>query len=308
VEGGGTENHLSKIIPFKHRVSPPNHPVSHALSTTPPPVLQIRNLSIERKFPILRNVNWTVQPGENWVILGANGSGKTSLLNTLLGYLSETRGSISFGDSAADDLEQWDALRRRIGFVSASIAQMIEPDEPAEEVVLSGRYAMINYWRPRTPLAFRQQALTIMRRIACTRLIGQPWETLSQGERQRILVGRTLMAESLSMLILDEPCAGLDPVARQHFLDFLQKLLPQKRAGKQQIPSLLLVTHHVEEIIPIFTHVLILKNGRVLAAGEKRRTLTSANLSDAFNAEIKIRRKGDCYSLAIQSETKKVFS
>ena len=289
-------------------MSPSNHPTSPASSTTLPPVLQIRNLSIEREYPILRNINWTVQPGGNWVILGANGSGKTSLLNTLLGYLPETRGSISFADSAADNLEQWDALRRKIGYVSASIAQRIEPAEPAEEVVLSGRYAMINYWRPRTPKAFRQQALTIMRRIGCAKLIGQPWEVLSQGERQRILVGRTLMAESLAMLILDEPCAGLDPVARQHFLDFLQQLLTSKPAGKQSIPSLLLVTHHVEEIIPIFTHVLILKDGCVLAAGEKRQTLTPTNLSAAFNAKIQVQRKAESYTLAIISDTKKVFS
>lgn len=288
---------------------------------TPPaifPVLKIRNLSIERERPILHNINWTVQPGENWAILGANGSGKTSLLSTLLGYLPETRGSISFGDSDLDDLEQWDAMRRRVGYVSSSISQLIEADEPAEDIVLSGRYAMINYWRPRTPKAFREQARIIMRRIGCTQLIGQPWGELSQGERQRILVGRALMADNLLMLILDEPCAGLDPVARQHFLDFLQKNLTSKQKqkghqkapapGSQPAPSLILVTHHVEEIIPIFTHVLILKKGRILAAGEKGATLTSANLSKAFNAEIQIRQNSGRYSLKIQSESKKVFS
>lgn len=278
--------------------------------TPPPPALQIKDLSIERDRTILHDVNWTVQAGEHWAILGANGSGKTSLLSTLLGYLPETRGTITFGDAAADDMEVWDALRKKIGFVSASIAQRIEAEELAEEVVLSGRYAMINYWRPRTPRAFRQQATDIMRQIGCQHLIGQSWEVLSQGERQRILVGRCLMAESLSMLILDEPCAGLDPVARQNFLDFLQHLFTAPANRKTSLETkapLILVTHHVEEIIPLFTHVLILKNGRVLAAGKKDQVLTSANLSTAFNANIQISQKAKRYSLAIHSKTKKVF-
>lgn len=290
-------------------MSTPDSPALPA--TPPPPALQIRDLSIERDRPILHDVNWTVRAGEHWAILGANGSGKTSLLSTLLGYLPETRGTITFGDAAADDMEVWDALRKRIGFVSASIAQRIEADELAEEVVLSGRYAMINYWRPRTPRVFRQQATGIMRQIGCQHLIGQSWEVLSQGERQRILVGRCLMAESLSMLILDEPCAGLDPVARQNFLDFLQQLLTPSAKHKAPLENkapLILVTHHVEEIIPLFTHVLILKDGRVLAAGKKTKVLTSANLSAAFNADIRIRRKAQHYSLSIHSKTKNLFS
>lgn len=291
-------------------MSIPDSPAS--ATAPPPPALRIRNLGIERdRVVLLHDVNWTVQAGEHWAILGANGSGKTSLLSALLGYLPETRGTITFGDAAADDMEVWDALRKKIGFVSASIAQRIEADELAEEVVLSGRYAMINYWRPRTPRSFRQQATGIMQQIGCQHLIGQSWEVLSQGERQRILVGRCLMAESLSMLILDEPCAGLDPVARQNLLGFLQELLAPSANHKAPLetkPPLILVTHHVEEIIPLFTHVLILKNGRVLAAGEKDQVLTSANLSTAFNADIRVSQKAKRYSLAIRSKTKMVFS
>jgi iron complex transport system ATP-binding protein len=116
---------------------------------------------------------------------------------------------------------------------------------------------------------------------------------LSQGERQRVLIGRALMARP-RVLILDEPCAGLDPAAREHFLQFLQRL-----GGKKNSLALVLVTHHVEEIMPVFSHVLILKAGRVLAAGEKTAVLNSKNLSSAFGARMQLRRTGNRYGLVV---------
>jgi len=118
---------------------------------------------------------------------------------------------------------------------------------------------------------------------------------LSQGERQRVLIGRALMAEP-RLLILDEPCAGLDPAAREHFLQFLQRLGRQKGA-----PSLVLVTHHVEEIVPVFSHVLILKNGRVLAAGRKPSVLTTRLLSAAFVGQLRLKFSRGRYSLTVSS-------
>ncbi len=122
------------------------------------------------------------------------------------------------------------------------------------------------------------------------------WAYLSQGERQRVLIGRALMAAP-RLLILDEPCAGLDPVAREHFLQFLSRLALTRRA-----PAIVLVTHHVEEIVPMFSHVLILKSGRVLASGKRDRVLTSGNLSEAFDAPVRIRRSRGRYSIVVRAE------
>ena len=129
----------------------------------------------------------------------------------------------------------------------------------------------------------------------------RPWRVLSQGERQRVLIGRALMARP-RLLILDEPCAGLDPVAREHFLQFLERL-----ARRRGAPTLVLVTHHVEEIMPVFSHVLVLKAGRLLAAGAKGKVLTSGTLSRAFHAPVVLRRKTGRYSLTVRASTRVVL-
>ena len=124
-----------------------------------------------------------------------------------------------------------------------------------------------------------------MRQVECGYLAERPWRVLSQGERQRVLIGRALMAKP-RLLILDEPCAGLDPAAREHFLQFLQRFGASKTS-----PTLVLVTHHVEEIMPVFSHVLVLRSGQVLAAGRKSETLTTDALSRAFNARATMRKQ-----------------
>lgn len=253
----------------------------------PKAVLTATNLSVQtmNDRTILQDLNWTINKGEHWVILGANGSGKTSLLNILLGYLTTTTGEVEFGHENPADFETWDAAKRRIGFVSSSIGHQIEYDEPASDVVLSGRYGMINYWARRTPKADREDAAKVLRRIEAGHLADQAWSWLSQGERQRILVGRALMTPRLALMILDEPCAGLDPVARENFLTFLHRFGDRKNA-----PPMVLVTHHVEEISPHFTHCLVLKEGQTLASGPIRKTLNSGVLSEAFGAPVTLRR------------------
>ncbi|MEO5803333.1 MAG: ATP-binding cassette domain-containing protein, partial [Verrucomicrobiota bacterium] len=124
---------------------------------------------------------------------------------------------------------------------------------------------------------------------------------LSQGERQRVLIGRALMAKP-RLLILDEPCAGLDPVARENLLQFLQRL-----GSRKDSPTLILVTHHIEEIMPVFSHALILKSGRIIGSGEKLSTLTSALLSRAFNAKIKVERKQNRFDAKIKSSRRRVI-
>jgi iron complex transport system ATP-binding protein len=256
------------------------------------PVIEISALRVEREATILESIDWRVMRGEHWAILGANGSGKTSILRAMTGYLPPTAGEIRVLGETYGRFD-WRELRTRIGLVSSSVHQMMEDGETALKAVVSGRYAQIGYWGEMRKADLRR-AETILRRIEALELRDRPWRFLSQGERQRVLIGRALMA-SPRLLILDEPCAGLDPVAREHFLQFLGRL-----AHARSAPTMILVTHHVEEIISSFTHVLILKSGRVLAAGPRARVLTSARLSDAFDAPVRLSRARGRYSLVVR--------
>ena len=263
-------------------------------------ILEISSLSIQRNgTTILKDLNWRVQHSEHWVILGANGSGKTSLLSAISGYLMPTTGEISvlgqrYGQS------DWRELRKQIGIVSSSVRQMMADDEPALESVASGKYAMIDFWGT-VSRADRAAAQKILQQIECAYLAGRPWRVLSQGERQRVLIGRALMARP-KLLILDEPCAGLDPAAREHFLQFIQRL-----GMKRNSPTLVLVTHHVEEIMPVFSHVALLKNGGVLAAGKKPAVLGSKALSETFGTTMQLRKMSGRYGLVVKSTSQRLM-
>lgn len=248
------------------------------------PVLEVSGLSVHRgDVAILRDVAWRVERGEHWTILGANGSGKTSLLKSLTGYLSPTRGELTLLGRRYGSCD-WRDLRFKIGMVTSAFTASIPPAEPVLETVVSGKFAQLDLWH-RFTRADRTQALRLLRASGIAALAERPWAYLSQGERQRVLIARALMARP-RLLILDEPCAGLDPVAREKFLQFIDALARQRNS-----PALVLVTHHVEEIMPAFTHALLLRSGRVLAAGSCDRVLTSANLSAAFGAPLRIVRR-----------------
>lgn len=263
-------------------------------------VLEIRNLVIRRgSTSLITGFSWKLEHGEHWVMLGPNGCGKTSLFAALLGYLSPTAGDVfvlgeEFGNS------DWPELRKKVGIVSSSLRQMMAESEPAWITVASGKYAMIDFWG--TPKRKdRTEAMRILRESEAEHLAERPWAVLSQGERQRILIGRALMARP-ALLILDEPCAGLDPAAREHFLGFLDRLGRRKNA-----PSLVLVTHHVEEIMPVFTHALIMKSGGKLAEGPIGKVLKSDLLSEAFGTEMRLRRNGERYALSVKSNPRVII-
>lgn len=251
---------------------------------------------------ILRGIDWEVNPGQHWALIGGNGSGKTSLLRVLMGYLTPTQGVVSMEDrNAAVDTKgkEWDEWRKRIGFVSSSIAEMIEPTERAIDVVMAGRYAMVNYWQRDKKLEADDQAaaMKVLKKIECVHLAEQPWAFLSQGERQRTLIGRALMTPKLKVLILDEPCAGLDPIARENFLNFLQQL-----TEKGAFHSLVMVTHHVEEIIPNITHAMVLKDGSAISQGDKKEALTSKSMTEAFRGELILRSRLGRYRIYLGDE------
>jgi len=263
-----------------------------ARSRKPPkPVVEIKKLTVRFDRVVLRKISWKIEKGQQWVLLGANGSGKTTLLMAIAGYTTPTRGDVLVGD---EDVA-WTDLRREIGIVSASIAQRIESEETVFDVVLSGKDGMINRWG-KIPRDDRKATHKAMRRAEVDHLVRREWGQLSQGERQRVLIGRAMMCKS-KILILDEPCAGLDPVAREDFLHFVQRLATRKRGA----PTIVFVTHHVEEIMPCFTHGALLAEGEFLACGPLKKVMKTANLRETFGDEVKLTRSGDRYRLKVEA-------
>ena len=173
-------------------------------------------------------------------------------------------------------------------------------DEPVLETVVSGKYAMIDLWHEPSA-ADRRAARAILKRIECLHLANRPWAQLSQGERQRTLIGRALMAKP-KLLMLDEPCAGLDPVAREHFLQFLDRLGQQRNS-----PSIILITHHTEEIMPIFTHALLIRDGRNWAQGPVKEILNDEALSCVFEFPVQLSRKQGRYWLTTKTKRNSVM-
>lgn len=253
-------------------------------------LFNVKNLSIRRAgIRILDGINWTVNAGEHWAILGANGSGKTSLLKALTGYMTPTAGQITvLGEEYGES--DWRELRKRIGVVSTSISHLVHDEDAGLEIVAGGRQAMIGYWG-KISRSERERARRFLSLLRVPQAAERRWEVLSQGERQRVLIARALMADP-AILILDEPCAGLDPVARERFLNDIGKL-----AVKKQAAALVLVTHHIEEIVPEFTHLLALRKGRVAYAGPKSRGLEAKMLAKVFNARLVVRKSASRYHL-----------
>ncbi|MDZ4286551.1 MAG: ATP-binding cassette domain-containing protein [Prosthecobacter sp.] len=260
-------------------------------SERPSAALSVRNVHYRRGRPILQGIDWTVAQGQHWCVLGPNGCGKTTLINLITGYDSATQGQIQVGGDTWGESD-WREVRKRVGLVTNTLTTYIEAGEPVLHVIASGREAKLNLWQDPPP-ALRRQAATLLKAVGCAYLKGAVWGTLSQGEKQKVLICRALMAQ-FQVLILDEPCAGLDPVAREHFLDWMSEL-----ATWPEAPSLVMVTHHVEEILPCISHVLMLRQGRVFASGEKAKIMTSAALSAVYGADVKLTRKQGRYGLRV---------
>lgn len=259
---------------------------------SPVPILDLDALSVRRgKVHMLDGVTWRIRRGEHWIVLGANGSGKTSLLRVLMGFLSPSSGNMHVLGHEHGRTD-WRDVRPQLGLVSSALHAHIPPAEPALETVISGRYAQLDFWgratESDTRIARRELA-----KLGAASLADRPWAWLSQGERQRVLIARALIARP-KLLILDEPCAGLDPVARAEFLRSVNALARTRGA-----PALIFVTHHVEEITPAFTHVLILARGRVVAAGPTTEVLTSANLSTSYGQPVRLRAGTDGWRLSV---------
>jgi len=249
-------------------------------------VIDMKNVSLIRdsRF-ILRDINWEVNSGEHWAVIGLNGSGKTTLLNMITGYLWASKGEISvlgkqFGKY---DIRE---LRKKIGWVSSSLQEKFYANETAEEIVLSGKYATIGLYEKPKPKDI-QRARLLLEQFKSGHIARQQYWTLSQGEKQKVLIARGLISAP-RLLIMDEPCAGLDIFAREHLLSLIENIGREVHA-----PTLLYVTHRIEEISSVFTHSLLLRRGEIHSKGRTRKVLTGINLSDFFGVSVDVKwRKG----------------
>jgi iron complex transport system ATP-binding protein len=230
---------------------------------------------------VLADVSWLVGGAERWAVLGPNGSGKTTMLQLASGYLHPTRGTVAV---LGHRLGQVDVrrLRERIGIVSAAVAKMLVPSVTARDVVMSARHAALEpWWHSYTP-ADRSRAEDLLARAGFAAVADRAFGVLSEGERQQVLLARTLMADP-DLLLLDEPAAGLDIAGRERLVARLAQL-----AADPESPPMVLVTHHVEEIPAHFSHLLLLRQGTVVAAGPIDAALTSANLSACFELPLRV--------------------
>jgi iron complex transport system ATP-binding protein len=239
---------------------------------------------------ILSDVSWTVGPEEHWAILGPNGAGKTTLLKIVCGYVWPNAGGKIYRNGEADvDLGD---LRRSIGWVTSTLVDEIPKRETVLDTVISGKYAQVGLWafswEPPTA-SDAKRARRYLREMGCEGLARRHFGTLSQGEQQKVLICRARMTESY-LTILDEPCAGMDPGAREVFLASL--LLIGKNTSH---PSFIYVTHHVEEILPIFTKTLILRDGRVMKSGRTDDVLSDQTLSELYGISVQLVKKKGRY-------------
>ena len=229
--------------------------------------------------PVLHDINWSVDPGERWVVLGPNGSGKTTIFELASGYLHPTRGSV---DVLGHRLGRVDVrrLREHIGLVSTALAKKLMPGVTAADVVVSALHGALEPWWHVYSDEDRARARAFLAGEGFEAIAERPFGVLSDGERQHVLLARALISEP-ALLLLDEPAAGLDVGGRERLVATLGRL-----ARDPASPPLVMITHHVEEIPIGFGHVLLLRDGRVVVAGPIHETLTSANLSDTFGLSL----------------------
>ncbi|WP_183095205.1 ABC transporter ATP-binding protein [Nocardioides stalactiti] len=239
-------------------------------------VLELAEVSVRRGDAVLLDkVTWVVKDGQRWVVLGSNGAGKTTLLQIAAAQLYPTSGAVGVLGELIGSVDVFD-LRPRIGLTSAALAERIPRDERVSDVVVSASYAVVGRWREHYDELDHERAASLLREVRADRLADRTFGTLSEGERKRVQIARALMTDP-ELLLLDEPAAGLDLGGREDLVSTLSVL-----AYDPSSPATVLVSHHVEEIPPGFTHVLMLREGRVVAQGPIEDTLTAEALSATF--------------------------
>jgi iron complex transport system ATP-binding protein len=245
-------------------------------------VLRLRGVGVRRDASmLLRNVDWTAHANERWIIIGPNGAGKTTLLQVAATLLFPTEGTVEVLGEKLGEVNVFD-LRPRIGLTSAAVAERVPAGEKVIDLVLTAAYAIVGRWKEEYESTDVTRAVELLDALGCAHLIRRKFGTLSEGERKRVQIARSLMPDP-ELLLLDEPAAGLDLGGREDLVQRLSLLARDRNA-----PMMVLVTHHVEEVPDGFTHAMLLRRGSVLAAGPLAEVFTSRNLSRCFGVPLEI--------------------
>ncbi|MEX0913520.1 MAG: ABC transporter ATP-binding protein [Demequina sp.] len=245
-------------------------------------VLRFTDVSLVRdQNVIVRELSWTVNAGDRWIVMGPNGAGKTTLITLASARTHPTEGAVSI---LGQDLGETDIqdLRIRVGLSSAALAEHIPPDEKVSDVVMTAAHGITGRWNENYEDIDRERTDALLAAFGMRAFADRQYWTLSEGERKRVQIARALMADP-ELLLLDEPAAGLDIAGREELLAALTEM-----AGDRRSPAIVLVTHHVEEIPPGFTHILLLREGAVVAQGPLEETLTADNLSDTYAMPVEL--------------------
>ncbi len=247
-------------------------------------VLQLQDVAVRRDgAALLRGIDWSVREDERWVVIGPNGAGKTTLLQVAASLLFPSEGSVEILGERLGQADVFD-LRPRIGLASAALSERIPPDEKVIDLVLTASYAILGRWTEEYDSHDVTRAVELIDQLGCAHLIRRRFGTLSEGERKRVQIARALMPDP-ELLLLDEPAAGLDVAGRE---DLVRRLGALARDPKS--PTMVLVTHHVEEIPAGFTHVLLLRHGSVVDQGQIDSVMTPENLSATFGVPLHLDR------------------
>ncbi len=245
-------------------------------------VLRLDDVTLRRgENQVLDGITWSVASADRWVILGPNGAGKTSLITLCSARAHPTTGSVEvLGELLGEANTQ--ELRIRVGLASAALADRIPPSETVRDLVMTATYGVTGRWREEYESVDEIRADDLLSAFGMHAFADRAFETLSEGERKRVQIARALMSDP-ELLLLDEPAAGLDLGGREELLGALTEL-----AGDRRSPAMVMVTHHVEEIPAGFTHVLLLREGKVVAQGRLADTLTSANLAKTYGLPLQL--------------------
>jgi iron complex transport system ATP-binding protein len=241
-----------------------------------PAVLELADVVVRRgSATLLDGVTWVVKDGERWVILGPNGAGKTTLMQVAAAQMHPTSGYVGVLGELIGRVDVFE-LRPRIGLTSAALAERVPRSETVRDLVLSASYGVVGRWREAYDDLDHGRADDLLREVGVVHLADRTFGTLSEGERKRVMVARALMTDP-ELLLLDEPAAGLDLGGREDLVSTLSTL-----AYDPESPATVLVSHHVEEIPPGFTHALLLRQGKVVEEGPIGEVLTPESLSATF--------------------------
>jgi iron complex transport system ATP-binding protein len=257
-------------------------------------VLEFAGVSVVRgQATLLDDISWEVEEGQRWVVLGPNGAGKTTLLQLAAGRMHPTRGVAGVLGEVLGAVDVFE-LRPRIGLASAALAERIPMGEVVHNVVVTASYGVVGRWRESYETFDHARAAELLQALGADHLADRTYGTLSEGERKRVQIARALMTDP-ELMLLDEPAAGLDLGGREDLVRRLGEL-----ADDLDAPALVLVTHHVEEIPPGFTDVLLLRDGKVVAQGPLEITLTEANLSTTFGMPLELEQHGDRWTARLR--------